>query len=100
MRGSVSSTFVNLLAVLDLRRSGFTGATCSGCPADLHHRGETMKKLKLEMDALEVTTFTTAARRETVARGTLYAHAVKTFPCLTGTETYTCPTSAATCPTC
>ena len=62
-----------------------------------------MKKLTLEMDALAVTAFTTGKRMETSARGTLRGHEAAlqvSFPCLTGTETYTCPTTPATCLTC
>jgi hypothetical protein len=63
----------------------------------------TMKKLTLDMDALEITTFTAGTRMESPRRGTLRAHeaaAQVSFPCLTGTETYTCPTTPATCLTC
>jgi len=59
-----------------------------------------MKKLKLELEALEVSTFTAGTRPETVLRGTLHGHVAgppASFPCLTGTETYTCPTSVRTC---
>jgi hypothetical protein len=56
-----------------------------------------MKKLKLDMDALEITTFTAGTRMEPSPRGTLQAHEAITYRCLTGTETYTCPTTPSTC---
>lgn len=62
-----------------------------------------MKKLKLDAESLTVTTFTAGVRPEMVLRGTLRGHDAglpATIPCLTGTETRTCPTSAATCPAC
>ncbi|HSU12562.1 hypothetical protein [Longimicrobium sp.] len=61
-----------------------------------------MKKLKLKMDTLAVATFTTGERAKIASRGTMRGHdeEVITQRCLTGTETYTCPTSAASCPTC
>lgn len=59
-----------------------------------------MKKLKLDMDTLAVTSFTAGERTEVAMRGTLRGHdagPVVSGICLTGTETYTCPTSVRTC---
>ena len=52
-----------------------------------------MKKLALELDRLDVASFTTGEGEPLPARGTLHAHESH----LTGTETYRCPTP--TCPT-
>lgn len=59
-----------------------------------------MKKLKMDVDALAVDSFTAGQRTDVATRGTLRGHeaaAQVSFPCLTGTETYTCPTSVRTC---
>ena len=59
-----------------------------------------MKKLKLDTDALAVSSFTAGPWQEPGARGTLRGHEAgppASIPCLTGTETYTCPTSVRTC---
>lgn len=52
-----------------------------------------MKKLKLDVDRLDVASFATSAAEQIAARGTLHGHESH----LTGTETYRCPTP--TCPT-